>query len=58
MNKNRWNRLKWTAIQAAGGALLAAPVFGIEAAKAAGYAALTAVVAAITLIARRELDEE
>lgn len=49
------NRLVWTAISAAGGVIIAAPVLGLDAAQAAGTAALIGAVNVLTLEARRQL---
>ena len=52
-------RLAWTVLAAAGGALLAVPTLDVTALRAAGMAGLVAGINAITLIARRNsLPEE
>ncbi|MBM3661000.1 MAG: hypothetical protein FJW95_16065 [Actinobacteria bacterium] len=52
-NRDLLNRLFWTAVSAAGGVIVAAPTLGLDAAQAAGTAALVAVVNLLTLEARR-----
>jgi len=49
-------RLVWTVIAAAGGALVGVPVLGVEYWQAAGVAGLSAAVNYLTLLARHHLD--
>lgn len=55
--KSKWDRLKWTVIQAVVASLAAVPLIGLGALESAGYAGLTALFAGLSLIARRELGE-
>lgn len=54
--RNIIERLFWTATSAALAALLAAPVLGVDAAQAAGMAALVATINGVSLVARWRLS--
>lgn len=49
-------RIVWTFIAAAGGGLLGGPLLGVDVWQAAGVAGLSAVVNAVTIVARKRLS--